>query len=325
MSILVLLEPRGEMTPSSLGVVEAVGRLARRSGLELHAVWPAGKIREQIGALAGLGVKAVHTVREDVLPPFSHEAWVPFVAQLAGTLGARLVVGPASVLGKAWSAALAARLDAELAQECLSLEAAEDGTPLVRKPLYAGKIVASLRLEGSPALVTLRTGSAPVVRDGEEVPEIAWHVMSPPILRSVVRGVVKAARGIVELGEARVIVAGGRGLGGPDHWPVLQQLCDVLGAGLGASRAAVDAGWIHHSHQVGQTGRVVSPDLYIACGISGAIQHLAGMRGAKTVVAINRDPAAEIFHHCDYGLVGDLFEIVPALTAAIKERQRQVA
>jgi electron transfer flavoprotein alpha subunit len=244
---------------------------------------------------------------------------------LTKSLGARLVVGPASALGKAWCAALAARLDAELAQDCLSLEAAADGTPLVKKPLYAGKIVASLRLAGNPSLVTLRAGSTQVTRIGEQVPEITWHVVPPLNLRGIVRELVKTAGGTIEMGEARIIVAGGRGIGGPGNWPVLQELCDALGAALGASRAAVDAGWIHHSHQVGQTGRVVNPDIYIACGISGAIQHLAGMRRAKTVVAINKDPAAEIFQHCDYGLIGDLFEIVPVLTSAIKLRQRQVA
>jgi electron transfer flavoprotein alpha subunit len=325
MSVLVLLEPRGELTASTLGALQAAGEVARRCRLELHAVWPAAGVRQQVGALAGLGIKCVHTVREDVLPPFSHEAWVPFLADLADSLAARLIVAPASALGKAWSAALAARLDAELAQECIALEAAADGTPLVQKPLYAGKIVSTLRLTGRPALVTLRPAATPIARGDDQPPEIAWHVLPAPELRAVVRELVQTAGAAVELGEARVIVAGGRGIGGPDAWPLLQGLCDVLGAALGASRAAVDAGWIHHSHQVGQTGKVVSPDLYIACGISGAIQHLAGMRRAKTVVAINKDPHAEIFQHCDYGLVGDLFAIVPALTAAIKDRQRRVA
>ncbi len=325
MTVLVLLEPRCKLTDSNLTTVSAAARLARRLGVELHAVWPGKKVEDQLALLAGLGIRCLHSVEDGVLPQFSHEAWVPFLADLARFLETRLIVAPSSALGKAWCAALAARLGAELVQDCTALEAAGDGTPLVEKPLYAGKIVAALRLVDSPALVTLRPNTVPLERTGEETPDIQFHSIPASNGLCIIQDVVWFAAGTVDLAEARVVVAGGRGLGGPENWPLLRDLCDVLGAALGASRAVVDAGWIDQAHQVGQTGKTVSPDLYIACGISGTIQHLAGMRRAGKVVAINKDPAAEIFRHCDYGIVGDLHEVVPALTRELKARRQPVA
>lgn len=190
---------------------------------------------------------------------------------------------------------------------------------MARKPVYAGKVLSDVRVSSSPALVSLRPNVTAVVQEGDGLPEIVRREMPEVSLRTVLKEAADAAAGTVELTEAKIIVSGGRGIGGPENWPVLQALCDALGAALGASRAAVDAGWIHHAHQVGQTGKVVSPDVYIACGISGAIQHQAGMRTSKIIVAINKDPNANIFKICDYGIVGDLFEVVPMLTEEVKK------
>jgi electron transfer flavoprotein alpha subunit len=322
---LVLLEPRRELTPGSLVALATTARTARLAGAELHALWTGGDGEEVASRLRGLGIVTLHAVPADHLPPLSHEAWLPLLTQLVKDLEIELIVGPASALGKSWMAALAARLDAELAQNCIALESTQ-GTLRVRKPLYAGKLLAELRLDRQPALVTLRPASFQIERSGEALPVIAYHtVNSSKSLRSSIKDVVKVSAGIAELADARIVVSGGRGMGGADDWTALRELCQVLGAALGASRAAVDAGWIHHAYQVGQTGKVVSPDLYIACGISGAVQHLAGMRSAHKVVAINKDPTAEIFQHCDYGIVGDLFEVVPMLIQELKAQRPQAA
>lgn len=318
---LVLLEPRGELTAGSLVAIATAAHSARLAGAELHALWTGGHAEELASRLRGRGVQTLHAVPTDLLPPpMSHEAWLPLLAGLVRDLAIELIIGPASALGQSWMAALAGRLDAELAQNCVALETTADGTPLVRKPLYAGKLVAELRLDRRPALVTLRAASLREERSGETLPAIVYHRSgdAPGSLRSRLKEVVEVSAGIAELAEARVVVAGGRGMGGADNWAILRELCEVLGGALAASRAAVDAGWIHHVHQVGQTGKVVSPDLYIACGISGAVQHLAGMRSARKVVAINKDRSAEIFQHCDYGIVGDLFEVVPTLSRELK-------
>lgn len=322
---LVLLEPRRELTTGSLVALATTARTARLAGAELHALWTGGDAEEVASRLRGLGIATLHVVPAEHLPLLSHEAWLPLLTQLVKDLEIALIVGPASALGKSWMAALAARLDAELAQNCIALESTQ-GTLRVRKPLYAGKLLAELRLDRQPALVTLRPASFQFERSGEALPAIAYHTINTPTsLRSSIKDVVKVSAGIAELADARIVVSGGRGMGGADHWPVLRELCQVLGAALGASRAAVDAGWIHHAYQVGQTGKVVSPDLYIACGISGAVQHLAGMRSAHKVVAINKDPTAEIFQHCDYGIVGDLFEVVPMLIQELKAQRPQAA
>lgn len=323
---LVLLEPRGELTAGSLVAIAAAAHSARQVGAELHALWTGGHAEELASRLRGLGVHTLHTLPADLLPPMSHEGWLPLLTELVRNLAIELVIGPASALGKSWMAALAGRLDAELAQDCITLETTADGTPLVRKPLYAGKLVADLRLDRRPALVTLRAGSRPEEQRGETLPAIVYHRNdNPSSLRSILKDVVEISAGISELAEARVVVAGGRGMGGAVNWGILRELCAVLGGALGASRAAVDAGWIHHAHQVGQTGKVVSPDLYIACGISGAVQHLAGMRCARKVVAINKDRSAEIFQHCDYGIVGDLFEVIPMLSQELKRLRPHAA
>ena len=317
MSVLVLLEQRGELKACALEAATTAGKIARAAGLELNALYIGQSLGDQAGELAGLGINRVFAYEHTGLRHYSNDSYVPIVRDLADELAAQVIIGSATAVGKELCASVAARLGAELAQDCT--EATWDAGLKAQKPIYAGKVLSDLRINSTPAMVSLRPNVVTVEREGDAAPEIVTRNMPDVSLRTVLKEAVFAAAGSVELTEAKIVVSGGRGIGGPEAWPVLQRLCDVLGAALGASRAAVDAEWIDSSHQVGQTGKVVSPDLYVACGISGAIQHQAGMRTARLVVAINKDPDANIFRICDYGIVGDLHEIVPLLSDELEK------
>ena len=317
MSVLVLLEQRGELKACALEAATAAHAIAQQAGLELNAVYIGQSLGDQSSELAGLGINKVFAYENESLQHYSNDLYIPIVCDLVKELDAQVVIGSASALGKEYCASVAAQLNAELLQDCIGVT--WDGGLKAQRPMYAGKVISDVRITTTPAMVSLRPNVTTIVREGNAAPKLVSRSMPEVSLRTVIKEAVTAAAGSVELREAKIIVSGGRGIGGPEAWPVLQALCDVLGAALGASRAAVDAGWISHDHQVGQTGRVVSPDLYIACGISGAIQHQAGMRTSRLVVAINKDPEANIFKICDYGIVGDLHEIVPLLTEEFKK------
>ena len=317
MSILVLLEQRGDLKACALEAATAASKVARDSGMEVNAVYIGQSLGEQANELKGLGIKKVFAYEHTSLGHYSNDAYVPIVRDLAKELDAKVIIGSATAVGKELCASVAARLGTELVQDAVEISWA-DGLK-AKKPVYAGKVLSDISVGGTPAMVSLRPNVVPVEREGEDAPELVTREMPDVSLRTVLKEAAMAAAGTVDLTEAKIIVSGGRGIGGPENWPLLQELCDLLGAALGATRVTVDAGWIEHAHQVGQTGKVVGPDLYIACGISGAIQHQAGMRTSGTIVAVNKDPEAPIFKICDYGIVGDLFEIVPLLTEELRK------
>ncbi len=230
-----------------------------------------------------------------------------------------LILLPATSAGKDLGPRLAIHLNTGLASECTHLEIQDDEL-VASRPAYAGKIVLKVRIIGSPKIATLRPNAFTAKElPSPKSPTIETFSFSKRESRMTVREFVAPEGKKLDLTEANVIVSGGRGMGGPDNYKILQELADVMGGVVGASRASVDAGWRPHSDQVGQTGRTVSPTLYIACGISGAIQHKVGMVNSKVIVAINKDPEAPIFGFADYGIVGDVFEVVPALTREMKK------
>jgi electron transfer flavoprotein alpha subunit len=275
--------------------------------------------------LARFGVASVAVGEHEALAEYQPEGYAPVVAEQATTSTFAAILFPASTIGKDLAPRVAALLDLPLASDVTRMDV-EGGRVVVERPVYAGKAFATIEIETSPVLATLRPNAfSATERPSNGEVKTFRPTVDPAAWKARVVERRQAAGGELDVSEATVIVSGGRGMKDPAHWSLLERLRDALGPGvaLGASRAVVDAGWRPHGEQVGQTGKTVSPKLYIAVGISGAVQHLAGMRTAQTIVAINRDADAPIFSVADYGIVGDLFEVVPRLAeeiAALKAR-----
>ncbi len=322
--VMVFIEARqGAVKKTSLEALSAGRKLADSIQEQTTAVC--------IGAdgpleqLAHFGADKVLRARHDLLDAYSTEGYASTIAQAAERIQPRIILGSASAMGRDLLPRVAARLRVGLAQDCTEARIVDQQLECVR-PIYAGKAFARVRLTRVPSMATLRPnvfslGAPETSRRAE--PEDFAPDLSPGKIRARATGMQASGGQKVELTEANIIVSGGRGLKGPENFAIVQDLADALGGAMGASRAAVDAGWIDHQHQVGQTGKTVSPTLYVACGISGAIQHLAGMSSSKYIVAINKDPEAPIFKLADYGIVGDLFTIVPALAQEVRKLKAQ--
>jgi electron transfer flavoprotein alpha subunit len=269
--------------------------------------------------LGKYGINKVNVVENEKLSKYSTTAFAKITASLCKQKGFDIILLPATAMGKDLGPRVSAKLEAGLASDITELKI-ENGDIIATRPVYAGKALVDIKITSAIKMFSLRPNVFKAEKVEEKEPEIEKISIE---LNDADFGVqvkeVTVSSEKIDVAEANIIVSGGRGLKGPENYHLIEELAKVLGAGVGASRAVVDAGWRPHSEQVGQTGKTVSPSLYIAVGISGAIQHLAGMSSSKCIVAINKDKDAPIFSVADYGIVGDVFEIVPALTEEFKK------
>jgi electron transfer flavoprotein alpha subunit len=300
---------------------QAIG-LARQLGGDVTALVFGQNVDEAVKSALQYGADAVIKASDPSLAEYRFEPYAALLAKLVRDHQPAIVLAVATTSGRELLAACAADANGGLLTDVTELSL-EGGKLKAVRPVLGGKVLSIEAVVGDgPQFATLRNRAfkalEPDASRSGPVTEAA-PVLSEAAIATKIESIEQAS-GKVSLTDASIIVSGGRGVGGPEGFKPVKELADALGAALGASRAAVDAGWIPYEHQVGQTGKVVSPDLYIAAGISGAIQHQAGMRTAKVIVAINKDPEAPIFKLAQYGLVGDLFEILPALTAAFKQK-----
>jgi electron transfer flavoprotein alpha subunit len=316
--ILTFAEQRdGALRRSSLEVVSEAKRLAGDFGGTVSTVVVGPDTEGLASELASYGADKVHVFDDAAYGAYATEPWARAVAAVVEETKPSVVLFPMTAMGKDLAPRVAARIGAGLASDCVELEAVE-GRLSARRPMYAGKAYATVEWAGDPQLASLRPNVfALETPDTSRTAEVVKGT-ADTASRAKVTATETAAQGKIELTEAQIIVSGGRGLKGPEHFSLITDLAEAMGAAVGASRAVVDAGWVEHQMQVGQTGKTVSPSLYVACGISGAIQHLAGMSSSKFIVAINKDPDAPIFKVANYGILGDVFEVLPKLTEAAK-------
>ena len=322
--ILVFIEQRnGSIKKASKEALSKAVKLSENIGGGVVAVLVCVDSSALVPMISCLQPNKIIVVQGAEYSEYSTESYANALASAIKQTSPKYVFAAHTAMGKDLIPRLAARFQSPCVSDAVELIA--EGSDLnAVKPMYSSKAYGKFAFNNNLAFITLRPNvfSVGETNDSANVPV---EILScPPIqVNAKVIETHAAAGQKLELTEAPIIVSGGRGLKGPENWPILQALCDVLGAALGASRAVVDAGWIDHQHQVGQTGKTVSPQLYIACGVSGAIQHLAGMSSSKNIVAINMNPDAPIFKHATYGIVGDLFVIVPKLTEEIRKLKEQ--
>ncbi len=319
--IAVFMELRdGKIKKSSLETLSEAKRRAADLGCDAVAVLVGSGVEASAADAFGAGAARAYALESQALAGYSAQGFALALAEWAGEARPAAVLFAATAMGRDLAPRVAARLGAGLVSDCTGV-AVTNGKLEFTRPIYAGKAVLKCVLRSSPQLATLRPNVFPLGETAPGAGEVVRRDVSVP--DGAVKGraveVLREQGGEIDVTEAEIVVTGGRGLKGPENFGLLRELAALFPkAAVGASRSAVDSGWIGHQHQVGQTGKTVSPNLYFAVGVSGAIQHLAGMSSSKVIVAVNKDPEAPIFKVADYGIVGDLFQVVPLLTEEIK-------
>lgn len=315
----------GKLKKTAFELLSGSKKIAEELGEELVAVVLGSGVEPLAEELGHYGAKKVLVADDEILKDYTTDAYTKVLADLIKEREPSIFLGPASAMGKDLLPRVACRLQTGLASDCIEIKLDENKNLAPKRPVYAGKAHIDISLAADrPQMVALRPNvlsvDEPDTSRKAEVEKVKVDV-PPDSLKATLKEIVKGASEKVDLTEASIIISGGRAMKDAENFKILWNLAEVFGPGttVGASRAAVDSGYAPQDMQVGQTGKVVNPNLYIACGISGAIQHLAGMRTSKVIVAINKDPEAPIFQKADYGIVGDLFKVVPILTEEFKK------
>lgn len=320
--ILVYIEVRdGKIKKSSVETLSEGIRRAEDLGMDTAAVLVGHGLDSVAAEVSQYGISKVFVLDNERLNAYSPSGYVLALTALVEEINPQIILFSATSMGKDISPRLAAKVGVAMASDCTQT-AVTDGKLEVVRPIYAGKAFATFRFVSSPQIATLRPNVFPADEPGAASSEIVKKEVEIPDaeVQDKVSEVIREEGAELDVTEAEIIVSGGRGLKAPENFDLLRELAAILPhAAVGASRSAVDAEWIDHQHQVGQTGKTVSPNLYMAFGLSGAIQHLAGMSSSKYIVAVNKDPEASIFKVADFGIIGDLFQVIPPLKEELKK------
>ncbi len=315
--ILAILEQRdGKLKKPSFEAASTAVKIASELNLEVEVVAVGSEITD-LNVIGDYGIKKLTHLKSDKLQNYSSTGYSEVITNFAKEVDTEYLLLANTALGRDLAPYIAANLNAGLIMDAVNVDTSS-GEIIATRPVYAGKALIDVKFKSEKKVLTIRPNVFKAITKDKTEPEIIVKEVEPTNLKSKVID-FKKSDSKLDVAEADIIVSGGRGLKAPENFKLVEKLAEALGGAVGASRAVVDAGWRPHREQVGQTGKTVSPSLYIACGISGAIQHIAGMSSAKYIVAINKDKDAPIFNVADYGIAGDVFEIVPVLTKEIKK------